>query len=204
MITPEQLAERLTPPVGTGPRYAAALYMAEGARELAERILDATARGPGQDAAIDQLVVVMRSCYAGVDPVCSLPPTEIPVQNRPADGAAADPTAVLDRAALMLDVAIWRLGLRTSGLHPFTRLVGLVLADACGPSGFIPDSAQPTLLDLRDQTGLHLQPLHVHLQDLVQRGWASRTPVPARTAPATGCGPLSHFQLRLPSSPNTR
>jgi hypothetical protein len=191
VISPDDLAARLSPPRGTGPAYAAQLYLSDGAMDLAERIIDATAPGPHQDVALDGLVRVLHSAYAGVDPDRALPAAGAPAPSRARDEAAGHPDVDLDQA-LVLDVGVWRLGLRTSrALHPLSRLTGFVLSEACGPSGYIATAHQPTLTDLSEQTGLALHQLHTHLHDLTSRGWISRH--------LGHGGRRSLFQLRLPT-----
>jgi hypothetical protein len=188
VITPDQLAAQLTPPAGTGAAYAAQLYLSEGATDLAERIIDATEPGPQQQAALAGLVHVLETAYAGVDPAVALPLPCTPVPYALTGQADAGPDPVL-----LLDVGVWRLGLRMSRMHPLTRLAGLVLADACGPSGCIADANQPTLRDLSDQTGLPMNQLHTHLQDLVTGHWVSRH------VSVNHAVRRSLFQLRLPN-----
>jgi hypothetical protein len=198
MLSPDQLADRLTPPRGTGALYAAQLALCDGGMELAEHILDTTRRGEQQDQALDHLIRALHAAYAACAPEARAPGDNqaLPWQLAEAaghpdvDAVPAPPPA----RGLVLDVGAWRLGVRTSPtLHPLTRLAGLVLADACGPSGLIADTNQPTLNDLSQQTGLPLQVLHTHLQDLTAQGWIRRYAAPPGLR-------RFRFQLRLPST----
>lgn len=181
MITNDELAELLTPPAGSGPAYPRQLNLSDRGMDLAETILDETLRGPAQDQALTYLVAAMRLAYTAV-PSGPTPDTETP---EPLDGA-------LPVRGLVLDVGVWRLGLRMSRFAPNTRLTGLVLADFCGPSGQIPEAHQPSLRDLSEQTGLAMHLLHVHLQDLAASGWITRH------VHVDASGRRSTFQLRLP------
>lgn len=167
MITPEQLAEQLTPPPGTGQTYATQLAISDAAMDLAETILNTTRRGPHQDQALSHLLAAAHAAYAGVIPDAVPEPGPAPYDVPAHDDAGLDP-------ALVLDVGMWRRGLMHSGAHPHTRLVGLVLSEACGASGYIADAHQPTMRDLADRTGLHLHHVHLHLQDLTACGWITR------------------------------
>jgi hypothetical protein len=199
MISPDQLADRLTPPLGAGALYAAQLALCDGGMELAEHILDTTRRGDLQDQALNHLIRALQAAYAACDPEARAPGDDqrLPWQLAEAAGhpdVDAVPAPPPTRG-LVLDVGVWRLGVRTSpSLHALSRLVGLVLADHCGPSGLIADANQPTLHDLVRQTGLTLQAVHGHLQDLTAQRWIHRHAL----GEAAGLRRF-HFQLRLPT-----
>lgn len=187
MITPEQLAEQLTPQPGTGQTYATQLAISDAAMDLAETILNTTRRGPHQDQALSHLLAAAHAAYAGVVPDAIPEPGPAPYDVPAHVDVDLDP-------ALVLDVGMWRLGLMRSGAHPLTRLVGLVLSEACGASGRIPDAHQPTMRDLADRTGLHLQQVHIHLQDLTACGWITRHAIREGYD-----APRFLFALRLPT-----
>jgi hypothetical protein len=180
MFTPDTLADRITPAAGVGQPYALQLVLADAGMELAEKMLDLVPRGEHQDAAVDGLARALNRAYVGIDPTYVPPATDEPV-----------PYEVIDRT-LTLDVAVWRLGVMNSPLHPLSRLVALVLSESCGPTGFIPDGLQPTLVQHAQRTGLSLQVLHPHLADVVVQGWASRHAVVEHGVRRT------LYQLRLP------
>jgi hypothetical protein len=141
----------------------------------------------------------MQAAYAGLDP--ALTPydhaADLPVPYTLAGEQAREHPAVdhLDQGdPFVLDVAVWRLGITTGTLHPLTRLVALVLSEACGPSGYIPEVAQPTLTELSARTALSLHAVHHHLADLCTDGWISRH---ATTEYGTR---RTRYQLRLPGA----
>lgn len=190
MLTPDQLTERLAPARSDGPAYVTQLLVSDSAMDLAETILDTTHRGPQQDQALDLLIRAAHTAYAGINPGAA---AEIAASARDQLAPYGLTDTDLD-PALVLDVGAWRLGVRMSELHPLTRLAGLVLSDHCGPAGYIPDSVQPTMRDLCRQTGLPMQVLHAHLQDLRAHGWISR-----HTTTDDHGGRRFLFALRLPT-----
>jgi hypothetical protein len=171
----------------TGPRE---LALADLGMALADQMEAEVPEGRHLDAAHRHLSRALQAAYAGMQPALLL------------DGTADEsiPCTVTTAADLVPEIVpgeypdpdLWTLGITTSGLHPLTRLVALTLARCALPSGYIPADRQPTLALLLARTGLpNLQVVHVHLNELVARGWATRRRQQA--------GQVTQYQLRLPA-----
>lgn len=198
MISPDDLPAAVLPAGSTDPGTSRTqLQIADAGMMLGERLIAAVPGGRHLGAALTHLVRAVQAAYTGMQPALApaTGPADDPVPYPvPATGPACpDPRG----DPLPVDVALWRLGLQTSALHPLSRLAGLVLADACGPSGYIPDTAQPTLTQLSQRTGLGLHALHHHLTDLVTAGWISRHATTEHGSRRT------RYQLRLPTPRTT-
>jgi hypothetical protein len=202
MLTPDEVAAGMLPPLSSEAPAAQVHRLADVGIALAEQLQAVVPEGRHQRAAYTHLVRTMQAAYAGLEP--ALVPydhtPDLPVPYALVGEQAREHPAPVDHVdqgdPLVLDVAVWRLGITTGTLHPLTRLVALVLSEACGPSGYIPEVAQPTLTELSARTALSLHAVHHHLADLCTDGWISRH---ATTEYGTR---RTRYQLRLPGATN--
>lgn len=208
MISPDELAERLTPPPGSGTSYASQLALSDTGMELAERLLDLCPRGSRLQAALDHLERALHAGYAAIDPAYARPPAdaaaagdETPVPYSGPGPAAATPAAALPaRPHHHVDPGLWRWAITTAdGLGPYARLTACVLAECCSPAtGVIEDHAQPALLRLAQGTGLQVGHVQLALRELVAGSWITRSPWHHEGVHR------SRYQLLYPPAPSGR
>jgi hypothetical protein len=175
MISPEEVAAGLLPPAESEAPPAQVHRIADAAITLAEQLQSVVPDGRNRRAALAHLVRGLQSAYTALEPVMVPEGTED--QPIPYTVVADDQAEPADRTLDFPDVAVWRLGIQTSDLHPLSRLVALVLAEYARPSGYIPSAAQPTLTQLAARAGTSLGGAHVHMAELVAHGWV-RLPNP--------------------------
>jgi hypothetical protein len=199
MINPAELAAGMLPPAASEAPAVDVHRIADAGIALAEQLQAVVPDGRHRTAAYAHLVRALQAAYVGLEPALLPANEDDPGPYAVVDDHAGEhPAPVTDAEQgdpLALDVGVWRFGITHSTLHPLTRLVALVISEACGPSGFIPDAQQPSLGLLSARTGLNsLQALHHHMADLVTEGWISRH---ATTEHGTR---RTRYQLRLPGA----
>lgn len=136
------------------------------------------------------LAAVMEAATADDDGPVPYTVARPELPQRPLRGVVV-PDTIEGLGDLDLDVTAWRTALRAAHLHPFARLLGHALAEATDAHGYIPDSAQPTVIELVEATGLDGGTVLQAVEELATAGLISRH----------NDGGLTRYQLRLPLAP---
>lgn len=175
MPSPDDLAGALAPPpTSDADAYGAQLQISAAAQLLGEQLLARVPEGRHRTAALTHLARATHVGYLGMRPaLVPAGPDDEPIPYALAGPAEQEHGA--DTVPEVPGVHVWRWGIQTCRtLHPHARLIALILADCCGPAGYIMPGAQPTLRQLGDRAGLALHAVHQALQDLVTQSWLSR------------------------------
>lgn len=187
-ITPEEIARRFAPPRTEDAVHTRKLLISDLAMTLADTVLAMVPGSREQSRAIEGLELCVQWAHVGIDRRLDTE-DDTPVPYALTEEPAGHPEP-LDPPEP--DKWLWTLGFTHSRLSPLHRLVAYALAGYADQDGHIAEESQPTLGQLRQDTGLMLRDLHFLLRDLHRGGWISRETT------RQGSTARTHYQPTLP------